>query len=156
MSRITFGLLLIGLAGSATAQAQTARLTRANDLSSAYVAGFSGLDSAGRDLVWRGAVAGAAVGELTLRLAHEGRVIDPADHTWAVEGIVFVSGQDPRRAFAAEVRGTMDWQAKRVTLMGVVSTGYLRGANIELTADVVNDALHGELRLVPARLARAQ
>jgi hypothetical protein len=154
---IASGLLLIGLAVSGgTAQAQNARFTRTNDLYSAYVAGFSGLDGAGRDMLWRGAVAGVAVGELTLRLAHEGQVIDPTDRTWAVEGIVFVSGEDPRRAFAAEVRGTMDWQAKRVTLTGVVSTGYLSGANIELTADVINDALHGELRLVPARLARAQ
>jgi hypothetical protein len=56
-------------------------------------------------------------------------------------------------AFAAEVRGTMDWQAKRVTLTGAVSTGYLSGAHIELTADVIDDALHGELRLVPATLA---
>jgi hypothetical protein len=104
-------------------------------------------------MIWRGAVAGAAVGQLTLRLAHEGQVIDPTDHAWAVEGIVFVSGEDPRRAFAAEVRGRMDWQAKRVTLTGVVSTGYLSGAHIELTADVINDALHGELRLVPATLA---
>jgi hypothetical protein len=151
---VATSLLLIGLASSGgAAQAQSARLARTNDLYSAYVAGFTGLDAAGRDMVWRGAVAGAAVGELTLRLAHEVQVIDPADQTWAVEGIVFVSGEDPRRAFAAEVRGTMDWQAKRVTLTGVVSTGYLSGAHIELTADVLNDALHGELRLMPATLA---
>lgn len=128
---------------------------RTNELYSAYVAGFTGHDAARRGLVWRGAVAGAAIGELTLRLAHEGRVID-TNHTWAVEGIVFVSGEDPRRAFAAEVRGTIDWQAKRATLTGVVSTGYLSGAHIELTADVIDDALHGELRLAPARLAAAQ
>ena len=119
------------------------------------MAGFTGHDAARRGLVWRGAVAGAAIGELTLRLAHEGRVID-TNHTWAVEGIVFVSGEDPRRAFAAEVRGTIDWQAKRATLTGVVSTGYLSGAHIELTADVIDDALHGELRLAPARLGAAQ
>ena len=157
--RALFGsaVLLIGLAApGGTAQAQSPRFDRTNDLYSAYVAGFSGLDGAGRDMVWRGAVAGAAVGELTLRLAHEDWVIDATNHTWAVEGIVFVSGEDPRRAFAAEVRGTIDWQAKRVTLTGVVSTGYLSGARIELTADVINDALHGELHLIPTRLARAQ
>ena len=151
---VASSLLLIGLAGSGgAAQAQSATFARTNDLYSAYVAGFGGLDGAGRDMVWRGAVAGAAVGQLTLRLAHEGQVTDPTDHTWAVEGIVFVSGEDPRRAFAAEVRGTMDWQSKRVTLTGMVSTGYLSGAHIELTADVLDDALHGELRLAPATLA---
>jgi hypothetical protein len=60
------------------------------------------------------------------------------------------ANRDPRRAFAAEVRGTMDRRAKRVSLTGVVSTGYLSGAHIELTADIINDVLHGELRLVPA------
>ena len=150
-------VLLIGLAASrGTAQAQSPRFDRTNDLHSAYVAGFTGLDAAGRDMVWRGAVAGAAVGQLTLRLAREGRVSDATNPTWAVEGIVFVSGEDPRRAFAAEVRGTIDWQAKRVTLTGVVSTGYLSGAHIKLTADVINDAVHGELRLVPASLAAAR
>ena len=154
---VASSLLLIGLAASGgTAQAQSPRFDRTNHLHSAYVAGFTGLDAAGRDLIWRGAVAGAAVGQLTLRLAHEGRVNDATNHTWAVEGIVFVSGEDPRRAFAAEVRGTIDWQAKRVTLTGVVSTGYLSGAHIELTAAVIKDALHGELRLAPASLAAAR
>jgi hypothetical protein len=150
-------VLLIGLAASrGTAQAQSPRFDRTNDLHSAYVAGFTGLDAAGRDMVWRGAVAGAAVGQLTLRLAREGRVSDATNPTWAVEGIVFVSGEDPRRAFAAEVRGTIDRQAKRVTLTGVVSTGYLSSAHIELTADLIDDALHGELRLVPASVAAAR
>jgi hypothetical protein len=73
-----------------------------------------------------------------------------------VEGIIFVSGEDPRRAFAAEVRGTIDWQSKRVTLTGVVSTGYLSSAQIELTADLIDDVLHGELRLTTASLAAAR
>jgi hypothetical protein len=150
-------VLLIGLAASdGTARAQSPRFDRTNELYSAYVAGFTGLDAPERDLIWRGSVAGAAVGQLTLRLAHDGRVIDATNHTWAVEGIVFVSGEDPRRAFAAEVRGTIDWQAKRVTLTGVVSTGYLSSAHIELTADLIDDALHGELRLVPASVAAAR
>jgi hypothetical protein len=149
-------VLLIGLAASGgTAQAQSPRFVRTNDLYSAYVAGFTGLDAAGRDMVWRGAVAGAAVGRLIVRLADEGRVTDATNRTWPVEGIIFVSGENPRRAFAAEVRGTIDWQAKRVTLTGVVSTGYLSSAYIELTADLIDDALHGELRLVPASLAAA-
>jgi hypothetical protein len=167
MSRITHSpprralfasaVLLIGLAGSGgTAQAQSPRCDNTNDLYSAYVAGFTGLDAAGRDLVWRGAVAGAAVGHLIVRLAREGRGIDVTNRTWPVEGVVFVSGEDPRRAFAAEVRGTIDWPARHVTLTGVVSTGYLSSAHIELTAELIDDALHGELRLVPASLAAAQ
>jgi hypothetical protein len=150
-------VLLIGLAASGeTAQSQNSSFDRTNDLYGAYVAGFTGLDAAGRDMVWRGAVAGAAVGELVVRLAPEGRVVDTGRPAWPVEGIIFVSGEDPRRAFAAEVRGTIDWQAKRVTLTGVVSTGHLSSAHIELTAELIDDALHGELRLVPASLAAAR
>jgi hypothetical protein len=53
-------VLLIGLAASGgTAQSQSSRLDRTTSLYSAYVAGFTGLDAAGRDMVWRGAVAGA-------------------------------------------------------------------------------------------------
>ena len=144
-------VLLFGLAASGgTAQSQSTRFDGTNDLYSAYVAGFTGLDAAGRDMIWRGAVAGAAVGELVVRLAPEGGVIDTTTSEGPVEGIIFVSGEDPRRAFAAEVRGTINLKSKRVTLTGVVSTGYLSGAHIELTADVINDALHGDLRLVPA------
>ena len=116
------------------------------DLTSAYFAEFTGVGADGRDMVWRGAVAGGAVGELTVRLAHVGRDVDAAKPTWPVEGIIFVSGEDPRRAFAAKVRGTIDWPAKRVRLTGEVSVGYMRGAHVELTADLVNCDLSGELR----------
>jgi hypothetical protein len=107
-------------------------------------------------MVWRGAVAGAAVGELTVRLAHVGRDVDTAKPTWPVEGIIFVSGQDPRRAFAAEVHGTIDWPTKRVKLTGEVSVGYMRGAHIEQTADLIDHDLSGELRLAPAVLTADQ
>ena len=159
---VVTGFILTALAVSAaTAQAQSTSPQRAlldqipaatylGDLKSAYFAGFTGADAAGRDMVWRGAVAGAAVGELVVRLAPEGGVIDSTTSDGPVEGIIFVSGEDPRQAFAAEVRGTINWKSKRATLTGVVSTGYLSGTHIELTADVINDALHGELRLVPA------
>ena len=179
------GLVLIGLAASAaTTQAQsptpdrallnripaaTYRVVAAGNQSptaidgdrakSAYFAEFTGVGAEGRDMVWRGAVAGAAVGELTVRLAHVGRDIDIAQPTWPVEGIIFVSGEDPRRAFAAEVRGTIDWRTKRLTLAGEVSVGHLRGAHVEQTADLVNHDLSGELRLTrlaAATLAAAQ
>ena len=96
---------------------------------------------------------GAAVGELTIRLAHVGRDVDTAEPTWPVEGIMFVSGADPQRAFAAEVHGTIDWRTKRVRLVGDVSLGYLRGAHLEQTAGLVNYDLSGDLRLTPATLA---
>jgi hypothetical protein len=123
---------------------------------SAYFAEFTGVGAEGRDMVWRGAIAGAAVGELTIRLAHVGRDVDTAKPTWPVEGIIFVSGDDPRRAFAADVRGTIDWQSKRVTLAGKITVGFLRGARIEQTADLVDYNLSGELRLAPATLAVAR
>jgi hypothetical protein len=127
-----------------------------NDLESAYFAEFTGVGAEGRDMVWRGAVAGAAVGELTVRLAQVGWDVDTAQPTWPVEGIIFVSGEDPRRAFAAEVGGTIDWRTKRVRLAGDVSLGYLRGAHLEVTADLVNHDLSGGMRVAPAQLAAAQ
>lgn len=101
-------------------------------------------------MVWRGAIAGAALGELTVRLAHVGRDIDSAKPTWPVEGIIFVSGEDPQRAFAAEVYGTIDWPTKRAKLEGDVSMGYMRGRHIDLIADLIDCDLSGDLRLAPA------
>lgn len=144
---IVTGLVLIGLA--ATAQAPR---DGKSELSSAYFAELTGVGAEGRDMVWRGAVAGVAVGELTVRLAHVGRDVDTGSPTWPVEGIIFVSGPDARRAFAAEVHGTIDWLTKRVKLAGEVSVGYLRGAHIEQTADLIDHDLSGELRLTPATL----
>jgi len=149
-------VLLIGLAASGgTAQSQSSRFDRTNDLYSAYVAGYTGLDAAGRDMVWRGAVAGGAVGELVVRLAPEGRVVDTARPEWPVEGIIFVSGEDPRRAFAAEVRGTIDWKARRLELSGEVTDGHMRGLRLTLTAELVDTEriahnLSGEMRFAPA------
>lgn len=122
----------------------------------AYFAEFTGVGAEGRDMVWRGAVAGVAVGELTVRLAHVGRDVDTAKPTWPVEGIIVVSGKDPQRAFAAEVHGTIDWPTQRVKLAGEVSVGYMRGAHIEQTADLINLDLAGELRLTPATVATDQ
>lgn len=179
---VVTGLVLVGLAASAaTTQAQsptpdrallnripaaTYRVVAAGNQSptaldgdrakSAYFAEFTGVGADGRDMVWRGAVAGAAEGELTVRLAHVGRDVDTAKPTWPVEGIIFVSGDDPRLAFAAEVRGTIDWPTRRLTLAGEVSVGYLRGAHVEQTADLVDYDLSGELRLAPAPLAAAR
>jgi hypothetical protein len=176
------GLALIALAASAAAtQAQrpspdralldrmpvaTSRVVAAGNQSptavdgdraeSAYFAEFTGVGPEGRDMVWQGAVAGAAVGELTVRLAPAGKVVDTARPEWPVEGVIFVTGEDPRRAFAAEVRGTIDWRTNRLTLAGEVSVGYLRGAHVEQTADLINHDLSGELRVTPATLAAAQ
>ena len=179
---VVTGLVLIGLAASAaTTQAQSPtperalldRIPLATDrgvaagnqsptavdgdrAKSAYFAEFTGVGPEGRDMVWRGAAAGAAVGELTVRLAHVGRDVDTAKPRWPVEGIFFVSGEDPQRAFAAEVRGTIDWPTKRVTLAGEVSVGYLKGARLEQTADLVDYDLAGEIRFAPATLAAAR
>lgn len=172
-------IALIALAGSAaTAQAQsptpdrarpgrvpvaTYRMAAAGDqppaavdgdqARSAYFAEFTGVGPEGRDMVWRGAVAGAAVGELTVRLARASTTVDTAKPEWPVEGVIFVSGEDPRRAFAADVRGTIDWRRKVLTLAGEVTVGYLRGAHVEQTAVLVDRDLAGELRLAPATLA---
>jgi hypothetical protein len=176
------GLALIALAASAaTAEAQrptpdralldrspvaTSRVVAAgtqapaavdgDPVESAYFAEFTSVGPEGGDMVWRGAVAGAVVGELTVRLARVGRDIGIAQPTWPVEGIIFVVGEDPRRAFAAEVRGTIDWRTKSLTLEGEVTVGYLRGAHVEQTADLIDRDLSGELRLAPATLAAAQ
>jgi hypothetical protein len=171
---VTTGLVLIGLAATAatTRKSMGPEATFLNRIStpahcvfatvngertkSAYFAELTGDGADGRDMVWRGAIAGAAVGELTVRLAHEGRDVDTADPTWPVEGILIVSGEDPQRAFAAEVHGTIDWRTKRVKLAGEVSVGYMRGAHVEQTADLIDQDLSGELRVAPRTFAFAR
>jgi len=146
------GLLVFGLAATAAGNPSQTTIDRSR-AKSAYFAEFIGVGREGRDLVWRGAVAGVAVGDLTVRLAHVGRDVDTAKPTWPVEGIIFVSGEDPQHSFAAEVHGTIDWPTKRVTLTGDVSVGYMKGAHIEQTADLLDYDLSGELSLVPASVA---
>jgi hypothetical protein len=169
------GLVLIGVAASAATtrkQSMSSEATLLNRIptathcalttlggdraKSAYFAEFTGVGADGRDMVWRGSIAGAAVGELTVRLAHEGRDIDTSNPTWPVEGIIIVSGEDSRRAFAAEVHGTIDWRTKRVKLAGEVSVGYMRGAHVEQTADLIDNDLSGELRFAPTTFAFAR
>jgi hypothetical protein len=137
---VVTALVVLGLAASAaTIHAQspgperallnrlpaaTYRVIADSDRTSAYFAEFTGVGPEGRDMVWRGAVAGAAVGELIVRLAPE--------------------------------RGTIDWRRKRLTLAGEVSVGYLRGAHVEQTADLIDHDLSGELRLTPWTLTAAR
>ena len=171
---VTTGLVLLGLAATAatTRKSTGPEATLLNRIpiaahcvfarvngdraKSAYFAELTGVGADGRDMVWRGSIAGAAVGELTVRLAHEGRDIDTSNPTWPVEGIIIVSGEDPRRAFAAEVHGTIDWRTKRAKLAGDVSVGYMRGAHVEQTADLIDHDLSGELRFAPTTFAFAR
>jgi hypothetical protein len=120
---------------------------------SVYYATFTGVGAEGRDMVWRGAVAGATVGALTLRLAREGQDTDTAQPVWPVEGTIAVVGEDPRRAFTAKVRGTIHWPTKRLRLVGDVSVGALRGARVEQTGQLNFYDLGGELRVTPATIA---
>jgi hypothetical protein len=109
-------------------------------------------------MIWHGAVAGAAVGELTVLLTQIEQAADPTRAKLPVEGTIMVVGEDPARAFAAEVRGTIDWQARRLALTGQVTSGYRRGSPLTQTADLTDTALiahnlSGELRFGPATLA---
>lgn len=135
-------------APTAAAPATTARAAYA-----AHFAEFQGVGAEGRDMVWRGAIAGAAVGELTVRLAHIAPDGAARPGAQPVEGILFVSGA-PARSFAAELTGTMDLGAKRVEVGGTISEGYRRGERVEYAAELVDFDLSGELRFVPL-LARA-
>src|SRR6185437_12715998 len=130
---VVTGLLLLGLAATAAGNPSQATIDRSRK-AGAYFAEFTGVGSEGRDMVWRGAVAGVAAGEMTVRLAHVGRDVDTAKPTWPVDGIIFVSGEDPQQSFAADVHGTIDWRTKRVKLTGDVSVGYMKGAHVEQTA----------------------
>jgi len=51
------------------------------------------------------------------------------------------------------VHGTIDWRTKRVKLTGDVSVGYMKGAHVEQTADLLDYDLSGDLYLVPASVA---
>lgn len=71
----------------------------------------------------------------------KGRVAHTARPEWPVKGILFVSGEDPRRAFAAEVRGAIDWKARHLELSGEVTDGYMRGMRLTQTAELVDTEL---------------
>ena len=139
--------------GVSAAGHQSRSATNGDGATSRYFAQFAVAGPEGRDMGWRGAVAGATIGELTILLAPAGKVVDSARPEWPVEGVVFVSGDDPRHAFAADVRGTINWRTKALTLAGEVTVGYLRGAHVEQTADLIGHDLSGDLRVTPATLA---
>jgi hypothetical protein len=134
---------------------------RHGELSSAYFAQFAGRSADGREMIWRGAIAGAAVGEFTVRLTQTGQASDPVRGKRPVEGTIMVVGEDPARAFAAQVRGTIDWQARRLALTGQVTTGDRRGTPLTQTAELTNSErvahnLSGEMHFGPAAVAAAQ
>lgn len=122
-----------------------------------HVARFDGVDANGLDLVWRGRIGDAASGdsaELRLVLAPRGSASDAALPTpWAMEGVLFVAGA-PDRSFAADVVGTIDWQARRAHLQGVVSVGRRVGDRVVYVASVSDFDLRGDLRTGMTTLAR--
>ena len=141
---LTLSALALGASHPLTAANEPARPDRA-----AYYAAFQGVGAEGRDMIWQGAIAGAAVGELTVRLAHVSADGASRPGPQPVEGILFVSGE-PERSFAAEVTGTMDLPAQRVELAGQISEGYRRGERVVYTAELIDLDLSGELRFAPA------
>ena len=127
---------------------------RGPDQRVAYFATFSGIATDGRQIVWRGAAAGLAVGEMTVLLRYAGREVDAAKRKRPVRGTIVIAGA-PAQSLAAEVEGTVDWQGERLRLEGEVSAGPMRGARVAQSAHLLNSYdLSGELLILPAGEAK--
>jgi hypothetical protein len=123
------------------ASAGTTRVVAAGTFS----APFSGVGAEGQDLLWIGPASGGIPGEMVIRLADKGAAIDSNQPTWAVNGIVFVSGA-PEDSFAAEVDGKIDWRRGTIELRGRITVGHLKGAVFEQTGEIRDLDVRGQWR----------
>jgi hypothetical protein len=132
------------------------RATTAAPSTTSYAAfaRFAGVGAEGRDMIWRGPVAGDWGSELTVRLAHV--AVDGAARRGPqpVEGILFVAAdpERPERALASEVAGTMDLRTGRVVVSGTVSVGSQEGERLTFVANLVDGDLSGDVQ-IGARIA---
>jgi len=92
---------------------------------------FDGVGAEGIDNIWSGRLLDPEAGEVVLRVEHRGPEMDRAKPVWPVRAIVTVAADDPRRSFAADLDGTLDWTDGSLRLQGAVSEGWMKGAPVE-------------------------
>jgi hypothetical protein len=109
-----------------------------------YTVRFEGVGAEGVDDVWRGPLAGATPGEVTLRVEYRGAPADVARPVWPVRVMAFVAADDPTKSFLAETDGTLDWRTGAMQLTGRVSEGWMNGASVQQTLTLDRKRLGGE------------
>jgi len=127
--------------GSLPPQTSVASLTRTEVR---YSVQFEGVGAEGVDDVWRGPLARATPGEITLRVEYRGVPRDVARPVWPVRVMAFVAADDPAKSFLAETDGTLDWHTGTMELTGRVSEGWMNGASVQQTLTLDPKHLDGE------------
>lgn len=104
---------------------------------------FEGVGAEGIDDIWRGAMQGAAPGEITLRVEYRGAPMEVSQPVWPVRAMTFVAADDQARSFVAESEGTLDWRTGNLELNGSVTEGSRKGAAVAQTVHFDRDQLNG-------------
>jgi hypothetical protein len=113
------------------------------DQSMHFSAKFEGVGAEGIDDIWKGDLAGATKGEVTIRLEHLGSEMDRAKTVWPVRAMVFVSADDASKSMITEANGTLDWRTGALSLKGTVTDGYRKGSAIEENVTIDARTLEG-------------
>lgn len=139
------GLLAPGPAASPAAPERIPRLVFSTEC--------MGVDKAGA-CVWKGRVEGAVMGEVILALR---QVEDPAESAkpvWHVRARWSIAATPPRRSFAADLEGMVDWKSGTSQLSGVITAGWMKGAWIRQEGRFVRGDVTGTLEITPSLASR--
>jgi hypothetical protein len=122
----------------------------------AFTLGFDGVGAEGIDNVWRGELRTPEPGEIVLRVEHLRPEVDRAKAVWPVRAIVTVAADDPRRSFAADLDGTLDWTDGSLRMSGTVSEGWMKGAPVQQLVTLHRTAFDGAGTLSLGAVAAAR
>ena len=123
----------------------------------AFEVEYDGIGAEGADLVWRGHVAGAVPGTVTIRMEYAGAAGDRRMPVWPVNAWLFFSADDLRNSFAAELSGRMNWSSGDMRVTGMVSDGVRRDAAVEQWLHLHRPGYAGRasVRFLPRLAARS-
>lgn len=112
--------------------------------------------------VWEGRVAGATGGTLRVRMRQVEEPAQAANPVWHVRAHWTVDAATPTRSvaadfdrsFAADLEGMVDWKSGSAHLAGTATSGWMRGAWVEVEGRFVNGDATGVLRILPSLATR--
>jgi hypothetical protein len=114
----------------------------------AFEVRYGGIGAEGMDMVWRAQAGGPVAGLVTIRVEYAG---DPADRrmpVWPVNVWLYLSADDFRGSFVAELSGTMNWRTGEMRVAGLVSDGARRDTAVEQRMRVRRPGLNGSAVVV--------
>lgn len=135
---IALGLLTLGLKPGDDLATHTVQLP--------FEAAFAGASDASS--IWAGQVRGQPGGRVRLLLHQVESPLAAANRVWHVEARWAVE-ESPTRSFTAELEGMVDWRTGVTRLGGVVTSGWMKGAWVQQTGQVVNGDMTGTLQVSP-------